>query len=235
MRHLSSVAVLLCVAACGSGAPASNTTPTTPTAPSPVAPSPFVATGAVTLDGTPARGARVSVMAMTPRSAWPAGDGITDAAGRYRIPLRDFIDGLAQRPTIFAVAADWPRLVQPCVASAIVSGAETQVDVQIVSAGVASSVPAPTVQGTRSIIGTIFEATPGGRQPVAGALVAWELWDTPLALTRSDADGRYSLCGLPREPLTGLWAMRDGYAISASHSAQAGIGETVVDIELKRR
>jgi hypothetical protein len=48
------------------------------------------------------------------------------------------------------------------------------------------------------VSGVITEITANGRQPVQGAFVAFEaLMDFPAAVTFSDADGRYSMCGVP--------------------------------------
>ena len=65
--------------------------------------------------------------------------------------------------------------------------------------------------GSRTVSGVVFEATPAGRQPVEGASVGWEaLLDTVVSETRSDAAGRYLLCGLPLGRIGGVFAQKTG-------------------------
>ena len=79
----------------------------------------------------------------------------------------------------------------------------------------------------------VFELTVDGRQPIADVRVAMDVLDAVVAETSTDATGRYLLCGLAQEPLDGLFAYKNGYALV---SFNVGPGsDAVIDIEIKRR
>ena len=65
--------------------------------------------------------------------------------------------------------------------------------------------------------------------------MGWEaLLDTVVADTRSDAAGRYLLCGLPLGRIAGLFALKQGYSSVSYATVDAG-SDAVVDIEITRR
>jgi len=70
------------------------------------------------------------------------------------------------------------------------------------------------------------------RLPFASVWVGWEpMMDTVIADTVTDSQGRYRLCGLPRDRVDALFAVRQGTSAPVSATAAAG-GDAVVDFEL---
>jgi hypothetical protein len=130
----------------------------------------------------------------------------------------------------------------PCPAGDFV-GSDRVFDVHVVSATLLSTTgaPADTPQlGTIWVSGVVFERTPEGRQPIAGASVnlAGDGSDPRIgSTTLTDAAGRYLVC--PPIPSTGtdqsasLHVSREGYR-RASGSVSLGWDFTGVDIELSR-
>jgi hypothetical protein len=116
-------------------------------------------------------------------------------------------------------------------------------DVHVVSAALLSTTGAPTdlpLLGSIWVSGAVFEDTPEGRQPIAGATVILEGdgFDPRIgSTTLTDAAGRYLVC--PPLPSTGtdqystLRVSREGY-LPASRSAFLGWDYTGVDIKLAR-
>ena len=67
----------------------------------------------------------------------------------------------------------------------------------------------PTAPNLRHISGVVYELTDNGRQPLSNASVGWDaLLDAVVAETRTDAQGRYRLCGIPMGKIDGLFAVR---------------------------
>jgi hypothetical protein len=65
--------------------------------------------------------------------------------------------------------------------------------------------------------------------------VGWEgLFEIVVAETRSDAAGRYLLCGLPLGRIHGLFALKQGYGLVSSAPVEPG-SDANVDIEIQRR
>jgi hypothetical protein len=155
---------------------------------------------------------------------------MTDAAGRYSMAVRRPEEATA---TVWAVARK-NGYVQQCVASATMQ-ADASLDVRLTSIANLSAARPQSVPGSRTISGAVFEATPTGRPPVEGASVGWEgLLDVVLAETRSDAAGRYLLCGLPLAGFPGLYVLKQGYG-SVSYVTVAPGSDANVDIEIARR
>jgi hypothetical protein len=96
---------------------------------------------------------------------------------------------------------------------------------------------AVTPPGSRTVSGTVFETTATGRQPLENAFVGLEASLVAdgffVAETRSDAAGRYLLCGMPEGRITPLIAAKSGYT-SAVFSVEPGL-HAVVDVEITRR
>jgi hypothetical protein len=211
MNRVTTLLVLaLIVTTCGKSQPSAPTAPTA-TALSPTSSISAVTTGSNTLSGVvsdTSRGAPmagVSVNAWIDQGAfgysywWAHGPVATDAAGRYQL------SGLPDSATAWVQAwkDDRSEYVQQCAAPMVTLHGNMKADIQLVSranlSASSSSVPAPA-PGTRFVSGVIFESTVAGRQPVAGAFVAFEPVEdigTIAADTVSDAAGRYLLCGLP--------------------------------------
>ena len=93
----------------------------------------------------------------------------------------------------------------------------------------------PTTGTSPTLSGTVFETTLEGRQPIPGARIYWG-GDLPVAITTSDAAGRYALCHLPTSDelafFNELGAVKTGYAsIDLSVPIQ---GDMSLDLEMKR-
>jgi hypothetical protein len=84
------------------------------------------------------------------------------------------------------------------------------------------------------LTGVVYEATPGGRRPVAGARVMLDGlggMGLPVAETRTDADGRYVLCAVPDSPELWLDASAPGYATAGA----GAVGKSTLDLALTRQ
>jgi len=207
ISFLATTAVLsLLIAGCGGRTPSA---PSAPPSPIPTAsgglPS-FIATGAyaisgvVTESGRPVANASINLwveLGGGGYSYWYAhGPQHTDASGGYR---------MASLP---GGARVWVQLnkdgyVQPCAASAIISG-DLTLDLALVSRANLTAAPMPEAPGLRGISGTVLEMTATGWQPVGGAIVVAGIGDNrsfapsenAAAYTYSDTNGRFALCGL---------------------------------------
>jgi hypothetical protein len=121
--------------------------------------------------------------------------------------------------------------------TAVVPGASATLNITIAQTDNPSAVPVTSLTsppGARTIHGTIFETTADGRRPVPGAWVGWEaLFDTVVADIYSDADGHYTLCGLPETSLY-LFAERVGATGPSYKPTEVSVGPSLrtVDIEL---
>jgi hypothetical protein len=235
-RLVISVCLALLVAACGPNEPVVPANPVGPTAPpAPTLPT-LTLSGTVSEGGQPINNAAVQVYGSQPCSSgcssreFSGGSGTTDAAGRYSIVVRRPEEVAA---AVWAVARK-TGYVQQCVASATME-ADASLDVRLTSLANLSAARPQSGPGSRTISGAVFESTVMGRPPVEGASVGWEgLLDVVLAETRSDAAGRYLLCGLPLGQFPGLFAQKLGYGavsyVTVDHGSDAN-----VDIELARR
>jgi hypothetical protein len=91
--------------------------------------------------------------------------------------------------------------VQQCASPRVTMTSDVLMDVQLVSRSSLSAAPEsvpPPLPGYRLISGAVFDPGAPGSRPVEGALVDFEpVMDFPAAMTFSDADGRYLLCGIP--------------------------------------
>jgi hypothetical protein len=130
-------------------------------------------------------------------SYWSAhGPVVTDAGGRY------VLNGLPDSATVWVQAwkDDRREYVQQCAAPPVVLHGDMHANVQLIAKTSLSTSVLVSAPGTRSVSGVIFRDTMTGRQPVAGAFVAFEpdaSADAIAADTVSDASGFYALCGLP--------------------------------------
>jgi hypothetical protein len=202
----------------------------------------FVLSGLVSDGGRPVDNARVDVLAIqriaeTRRELWRAGSAMTEGSGRYRILVLSLPDrsGVSdEAPTVWTSASK-EGYVQQCAAPAITTKADAVLDLTLTRITDLSTSRPISRTDSRTVSGVVFEATPTGRQPAESAPVFWEdFYDGWFnAETRTDAAGRYLLCGLPRRRISVLWAFKPGYT-SDSVSVEAG-SDAVVDIEIRRR
>jgi len=98
-----------------------------------------------------------------------------------------------------------------------------------------AGLPAELLAQTPTLSGLVYETTPEGRRPVPNA---WVWLDGLYGLgqlvadTRTDADGRYVLCAVPRFPGMVIQVSTDGFQMFESTGDLVGV-ETL-DIELRR-
>jgi hypothetical protein len=221
------------VAACSKGI----TTPSSGGAPQTeledVLPPPQTISGVVrTTDGAPVPRAAVSFRwACADDSSCIAEDELTaDDAGRYaaRIQPRD---KPATGVRLWAYARSDGYLPR-CAASA--PPGDFSIDLWLAPAtGPAGPLP-QSAPGSRTVSGTVFENSPAGRAPVRDAQVAWYMFYDYMAATRTDSEGRYSLCGIPEQlsPDSGLvLASKTGYLYGRGSVETSG--DAIVDVELR--
>jgi hypothetical protein len=148
-----------------------------------------------------------------------------DASGQYRFAA------LPQHPDAVYVRASKDGYVQQC-ASTVTLQADTSVSLTIAPFANARIEGLPTSPQFRHISGVVYEGTGIARRPLAGAWVGWEpIMDTVVADTRTDAQGRYRLCGLPKSRIEGVFAVRAGTYRPAYVVAEAS-DDVVIDFEL---
>jgi len=168
-------------------------------------------------------GAIVSSWDQTGESGRHGAQSASDAEGWYR---------LVAPAGVFAVLfADKPGYVQPCVAAATVA-ADTTLDIQLVPEAAAAAGMPPGLKVTSPIVsGVVFESTPQGRKPVAGARITGE-WipDLVMVNTMTDAEGRYMLCAIPQRSIW-ITATKAGGIIA--EGAVMVAGDAVLDLEVK--
>jgi hypothetical protein len=84
------------------------------------------------------------------------------------------------------------------------------------------------------LTGLVYETTPAGRLPVAGASVeADDSIGLVIATTMTDANGRYQLCNLPALRTFDVYAWKDGYGLTDVPALQTD-PLTTIDIEIGR-
>jgi hypothetical protein len=215
--------------ACGSEAGSlSAALPTSPSSFSPPSAGPSVTLSGMVTDpaGTPIN---ASVVATPLRStgAWmgPPRSSQAAATGQYRFAA------LPVHPDIVYVRAWKEGYVQQCATEVRLEG-DTTANLGLTRYANALSTPLPAVPNARQVSGVVYEMAAGGRRPVAGVWVGWEpVMDTVVADTRTDSEGRYRLCGLPMDGMSGLYAVRANSNRPVYTSAAAG-GDISIDFEL---
>jgi len=161
-----------------------------------------------------------------PHSAGPVGSVRSDSAGRFSFEApSDALVRLYTRPQGF---------YQPCLSTVRVD--QTEATIRLVAEShLLQPRDWPDFAVERLLSGTIFEASPTGRLPISDA---WVQVDgvygdgRPLADTRSDADGRFVVCGLEGNPIHALVVGKPGYQLATARGPTQGAGP--VDIELGR-
>jgi hypothetical protein len=231
------VALLLlgAVTACNGGpvhpAPASPTpVPSAEQPAPPPAPHGFTVSGVVTemteSGARPVPRATVSAWVQLERSGYHFGHPAADEEGRYRF--------VALPPGAFIVLyAHKDGLRQPCAATLTLT-ADTVRDIEVVSqsALAAGNPPAVLTVASPRVSGVVYETTAQGRQPAEGVDLYLEwTFDLVTATSRTDRQGRYLLCGLPRDGGY-VAAVKPGYEIAWARVG--GDGDTVLDLDLRR-
>ena len=202
IRQVMALGLTLLIVGCANDrSPRSNTTnPIGPTA-GPAAG--FTVSGEVTnaITGRPLPDASVILW---PEAKWQslAYRATSNGAGRY------LIGGVVDSGRAWVFASRNNEFLQPCAKS--VTLGDATVDLQLVAEAdlfLFNLRPPPAAAGTRSVAGVIYRAGASGRRPVAGAWIGFEpIGDSPVALSKSDASGRYLLCGLPASERVELYS-----------------------------
>jgi hypothetical protein len=161
------------------------------------------------------------------------GDSISayaDADGRYAFTNKQ----VGATVIVQAVSVPGVRVArhQPCVAS-VVMQKDSSVDVEFNLAGVRGTGGPPLVSGT------VFQTTPGGRQPVPERQVMYYVV-TPSGAsflatsTFTDDEGRYEFCKVPLGPGR-VWVTDpsnwDGFP-AATKDVSVSVGDVVVEIDI---
>jgi Fibronectin type III domain len=179
---------------CGTSAPTDVVTVTV--APPPSIPD-LVVTGIVYADG-PLKDAVVEVRGQGGIGANWRVDATTDASGRYRVVINQSFS-----TTVWVAAHDARFPLQPCAVwfdYGATAKEERIADVRLTATPGPSSAPPAPVTGQRRISGTLYTVAPEGKQPVSDAYVVLDLSsDDVQTWTKTDADGRFALCGLPAD------------------------------------
>jgi hypothetical protein len=146
-----------------------------------------------------------------------------DTSGRYTI------SGLpAGRFVRVSWSPSWkdPGLHQPCPVNATIAG-DTERDIEGVRLG-----SREFTYGSPTLSGVVFEETASGRRPLMGARVLYSINRAGGidAHTRTDANGRYQFCRVPRG--AGKVGAGDCNDAIMGESPVEVNGDTVVDIDL---
>lgn len=241
MRRVTALSLLFVMSACGGEPVSPSTTPTASNVPStPVAPT-FTLSGTITerFSGRPIQGAKVWVWPFTFERVrgWPRGKATpSDAAGRYTISDLPSLGPVWVSTAQTSGDAFSAPYMHQCVSTVTVEGNAT-LDLTVSSTVdlVALNASAgPAQPNTRIVSGTVFEVTSNGRQPVGNVWVGWEaaVMDAVVAETRTDAAGRYRICGLPHERITLIAAPAYGQVFYAQVDPGS---DATVDIEIARK
>ena len=197
------------MATCGgsqSSAPSAPATPTPVAGPTPpgVTLGTFSVSGVVAGDdGQPISGASVNAWVDLGRSGysyWYAhGQLVTDAAGTYRMT------GLPSGAQLtFQTGRDGYQ--QQCAAPLVFVRGDTTANLMLTSMARVTATPI-SPPGFRSVSGTVVQVTASGKEPLARVFVDFEpVMDFPAAITSSDTNGRFGLCGLPENATVSIGA-----------------------------
>jgi len=116
----------------------------------------------------------------------------SDATGHF------VVNGLPNA-TIY-LQADLDGYDQPCSTTIVLNGADASANVEMVS----KSHPLPELAATLpSVTGTVYEVTPNGRKPIAGAWIWYDIMGgmgLGEATTTTDENGHYAICNLATMP-----------------------------------
>lgn len=178
-------------------------------------------------------GINIGVMTPTAGFNWwyVTGRGyFTDSSGRYELTR------LPDSQVQLWVGGFTKGYFQPCAVRVDVSG-DTTHDIEVVSAETLNSFspPRPMTAREPTLTGTVYEVTPTGRQPVAGAVIEADGADGlgwVLANTLTDLNGHYFLCDLA--PGMDLMVYKDGYVLKEVYPV-GGPPSTTLDIEIERK
>jgi hypothetical protein len=231
MRRAAGLCLLLVMSACGEEPLSLPTAPTVPAVVAPPPPSTRTVTGSVWLYSPtapqPLAGVDVGIWLERPRSARSVGSVKSDSAGRFSFETpSDALVRLYTRPQ---------GLYQPCLSAVRVDRTEATIRL-VAESHLLQARDWPDFAVERLLSGTIFEASPTGRLPSADAWVQVDgaMGDgRPLADTRSDANGRFVVCGLEGETQIphALVVAKPGFQLAYAKIPTQGGGP--LDVELR--
>jgi hypothetical protein len=139
-----------------------------------------------------------------------SGPHMSDANGRYQLPP------LPESAQVM-VYAEKKDYVQQCASPPVRMTADATVVVELVSRANLSASPntVRSVPGFRFVSGTVYENTAAGKRHVAGAWVEYDPFtDNWAALTYTDANGRYLLCGIPEAARADIIAYHEDHRVA---------------------
>lgn len=220
--------VVICALGTGCGSPNAPTPMPSPSPTPPIAPAVLTSLIGTVVDRTP-QGERPLGGAFVwgqLHSGRLLGQVRADEFGRYELP------GLAQGDRL-QVMATKEGYFQQCAAE-ITVGEIPHLDLPLVAeANLSSSrdsVP-PSPPEFRIVAGVVFEPTTQGRRAVANRLVYYDWGLDPAAVTRTDDQGRFLICGLPQSRTVSIAADFGGGIAWAS--VPPG-GDADIEIEVKK-
>ena len=137
----------------------------------------------------------------------------------------------ATRILLFGVK---PGFVQPCaVDSDMPPSGVVQVELVAESTLAVLDPPRPLLVRGTVLTGTVFETVNGVRQPVAGAALGVDTdFDLPIANTKTDLQGRFFLCNLPRSVV--VYVNKTGFA-SRNQFLPDPATASPLELEVQRR
>ena len=231
MRQAAGLCLLLVMSACSEEPQSLPTAPTVPPIVARPPPSTRTVTGSVWLHSPtaaqPLAGLSVGIWLELPNAARPAGSATSDSAGRFSFEAPS--DALVRLYTVTK------ELFQPCLSTVKVGQVEATVRV-VAESHLLQARDWPDFAVERRLSGTIFEASPTGRLPSADAWVQVDgvMGDgRPLADTRTDANGRFVVCGLEGETQIphAIVVAKPGFQIASARIPTQGGGP--LDVELR--
>jgi len=161
-------------------------------------------------------------------------EATSDANGRYYVPQ-------LPRGSIAIGAAPNSGYIAPCPSGSSEFREDKIYDVHVVTTALMSTTGAPASLPLSAlwISGSVFEETPAGRRPVAGAFVDLTSSATttlpPYSTTLTDAMGRYLLCTSPpgtgTDQMTWVSVHRDNYITGGRWAFP---GDADIDFQLSR-
>ena len=214
------------IAACSGADPPTSPSPQVV---APPVPSTRTVTGLVWLYSPTApqrlAGVDMEIWLEQPSRGGPAGSVKSNSEGRFSFEVpSDALVRLYARPQ---------GLYQPCMSTVRVD--QTEATIRLVAEShLLQARDWSDFAVERRLSGTIFEASPSGRLPIADA---WVQVDgvygdgRPLADTRTDANGRFVVCGLEGNPIHALVVAKAGYQLAYPRLPTQGGGP--LDVELR--
>ena len=197
-------------AACGGATAGSPTGPTPQTITGQLAMRTITGSAWVHSTSTPQSmaGLTAEIWLERPGTTYPAGSVTSDAVGRFSFD--------APADALVRLYAGTKEFFQPCLSTVRVGHTEATIRV-VAKSQLLQAREWPDFAVAQVLSGTVFEATPMGRQPSVDAFVQVDgvYGDgRPLADTRTDEHGRFVVCGLEGAPRHALVVGKPEYQLA---------------------